>query len=262
MAGESTLELVTGYRGKAHVTADDARALNAGIVGSGTYVLPEGNSLAAEMVDSNTLRVQSGTLLIQGCQCRVRAGEYVDVKIRNGSQAMKRNDIVVARWEKQAAEPRTESVELKVIEGTPSSGAAEDPAHTEGDLSSDLVAEFPLWRIPLDGITVGTPVPLYKKLVSVDALGDSVSPVKTYTGTKVISFSSERHVLFEVNEQIALFGRALDKEKGDFIGVMNGDEAAVDVKPTATLRDGRAIVVLDRQLTGPARINYAAVLGV
>jgi len=43
---------------------------------------------------------------------------------------------------------------------------------------------------------------------------------------------------------------------------MNGDEAAVNVKPTATLRDGRAIVVLDRQLTGPARINYAAVLGV
>ena len=175
MAGESTLELVTGYRGKAHVTADDARALNAGIVGSGTYVLPEGKGLAAEMIDSNTLRVQSGTLLIQGCQCRVRAGESVDVKIRNGSQAMKRNDIVVARWEKQAAEPRTESVELKVIEGTPSSKAAEDPAHTEGDLSSDLVAEFPLWRIPLDGIAVGTPVPLYKKLVSVDALGDSVS---------------------------------------------------------------------------------------
>ena len=178
MAGESTLELVTGYRGKAHVTADDARALNAGIVGSGTYVLPEGKGLAAEMIDSNTLRVQSGTLLIQGCQCRVRAGESVDVKIRNGSQAMKRNDIVVARWEKQAAEPRTESVELKVIEGTPSSKAAEDPAHTEGDLSSDLVAEFPLWRIPLDGIAVGTPVPLYKKLVSVDALGDSVSPIE------------------------------------------------------------------------------------
>ena len=187
MAGESTLELVTGYRGKAHVTAGDARALNAGIVGSGTYVLPEGNGLAAEMVDSNTLRVQSGTLLIQGCQCRVRAGEYVDVKIRNGSQAMKRNDIVVARWEKQAAEPRTESVELKVIEGTPSSKAAEDPAHTEGDLSSDLVAEFPLWRIPLDGITVGTPVPLYKKLVSIDALGDSVSQAKLAVGTTVLN---------------------------------------------------------------------------
>lgn len=93
-------------------------------------------------------------------------------------------------------------------------------------------------------------------------LGDSVSPVKTYTGTQVISFSSERHVLFEVSEQIALFGRALDKEKGDFIGVMNGDEAASAVKPTATLRDGRAIVVLDQQLTGPVRINYVVVLGV
>lgn len=37
------------------------------------------------------------------------------------------------------------------------------------------MAEFPLWRVPLDGITVGTPVPLYKKLVTLEALGDSVS---------------------------------------------------------------------------------------
>ena len=124
MVGESALELVTECRGKTHVTADDARALNAGIVGSGAYVLPEGKGLAAEMVDSNTLRVQSGTLLLQGCQRRVRAGEYVDVKISNGSQATKRNDIVVARHEKQAAEPRAESVELRVIEGIPAGGTA------------------------------------------------------------------------------------------------------------------------------------------
>lgn len=176
MAGSSELELVTGYRGKAHVTADDARSYNAGTIGKGTYVLPEGDELAAEMVDSNTLRVRSGTLLAQGCQCRVRAGEYVDVKIRNGSQSMKRNDIVVARYEKQAAEPKTESMTLKVIEGTPTDGTATDPGHVEGDiLAGDLVAEFPLWRIPLDGIAVGMPVPLYKKLVTLDSLGDSVS---------------------------------------------------------------------------------------
>ena len=179
MAGSSELELVTGYRGKAHVTADDARSYNAGTIGKGTYVLPEGGEMAAEMVDSNTLRIQSGTLLAQGCQCRVRAGEYVDVKIRNGSQAMKRNDIVVARYEKQAAEPRTESMTLKVIEGTPTDGKAKDPDHVEGDiLAGDLVAEFPLWRVPLDGITVGTPVPLYKKLVTLESVGESVSQAK------------------------------------------------------------------------------------
>ncbi len=184
MAGSSELELVTGYRGKAHVTADDARSYNAGTIGNGTYVLPEGDELAAEMVDSNTLRVRSGTLLAQGCQCRVRAGEYVDVKIRNGSQSMKRNDIVVARYEKQAAEPKTESMTLKVIEGTPTDGTATDPGHVEGNiLAGDLVAEFPLWRIPLDGIAVGVPVPLYKKLVTLDSLRDSVShgdPITLY----------------------------------------------------------------------------------
>lgn len=33
------------------------------------------------------------------------------------------------------------------------------------------MAEFPLWRVPLDGITVSTPVPLYKKLVTLEASG-------------------------------------------------------------------------------------------
>ena len=176
MADTYDIELVTGYRGKSHVTADDARSYNAGTVGKGVYVLPEGEEMAVEMIDANTLRVHSGTLLCQGCQSRIRSGEYVDVKIKNGSQSMKRNDIVVARYEKQSAEPRTESMVLKVIEGTPASGTATDPSHAEGDiLDGDLVAEFPLWRVPLDGITVGTPEPLYESLVSLKALGDSVS---------------------------------------------------------------------------------------
>ena len=172
MAGASALELVTGYRGKAHVTADDARSYNAGTVGDGVYAL--GGGLAATMVDANTLRVSSGTILAQGCQCRVRSGEYAEVKIRNGSQSMKRNDIVVARFERQSAEPRTESVTLKVIEGTPSGDAASDPAHVSGDiLAGDLVAEWPLWRVPLDGISVGDPVPLFARLETLDSLQDA-----------------------------------------------------------------------------------------
>ena len=42
------LELVTGYWGQNHVTAEQEADLNAGIFGSGFYVLPVGEKMRAE----------------------------------------------------------------------------------------------------------------------------------------------------------------------------------------------------------------------
>ena len=49
--------IVTGYAGKEHVTSADAGALNAGIVGSGKYVLKTGNQFAVEIVSNNLIKV-------------------------------------------------------------------------------------------------------------------------------------------------------------------------------------------------------------
>ncbi len=59
MAGSSELELVTGYRGKTSVTADACR--QRGRSARAPAGAAEGDELAAEMVDSNTLRIQYGT---------------------------------------------------------------------------------------------------------------------------------------------------------------------------------------------------------
>lgn len=90
---------------------------------------------------------------------------------------------------------------------------------------------------------------------------DSVSQLpKVFSGTKVIEFSSERHSLFEVSEQVSLFGRALDQQK-DCIALMNGDEVSAEVMPHANLANGRAIVTLNSSHNGKVRINYIVVLG-
>lgn len=66
-------------------------------------------------------------------------------------------------------------------------------------------------------------------------------------------------MLFEPNEQVALFGRQLDKNL-DFIGVMNGDGAVSEIVPHVHLTNGRAIVVLTGAFYGNIRINYVVVL--
>lgn len=170
------MQIVTGYTGTAHIKSAHDRSRNAGVVGRGSYVLSTGNMLAAKMQTANTLRIVDGDLMLQGTHATIEAGTHEDLAIDNGTQGMKRNDLVVARYERLSGEPKTESVTLRVIKGSPSSGAAADPDHVEGDvLKGDLVAEMPLYRVPIDGITPGKPVPLFDIAPTIDALRDSLS---------------------------------------------------------------------------------------
>ena len=87
---------------------------------------------------------------------------------------MKRNDIICAHYHRNASNGN-ENVELTVLKGTPNATAAADPKVPSGKILSGAVdAYMPLWRIPLDGITVGTPVRLFTPR---GALWDSVTPI-------------------------------------------------------------------------------------
>ena len=177
------MELVTGKVGHDHVLSEQAGSMHAGIFGTGTYVLGTGSKLAATMVNANTVRIADGDLMMQGRHCTIAEGQYDDLVVQNGTQNQRRSDLVVARYERLAEEPRTESVSLKVVKGQPSDGEPEDPKIEEGDiLGGDLVSEVALYRIPLDGISVGDPKPLFDLLApmsqiknELDGLRDSVS---------------------------------------------------------------------------------------
>ena len=152
------IHLVTGKAGTDHVKSENAGSLNAGIIGPGTYFLETGTQLAATMVNANTVRITDGDLSLQGRHVTIEDGDHEDLTVENGTQQQLRHDLVVVRYEKLAQAPNTEKVTLKVIKGTPADSDPQDPEYEAGDIrGGDLVAEEPIGRIPLDGISVGEP---------------------------------------------------------------------------------------------------------
>lgn len=158
----ANMHLVTGYAGQAHITAADQGSLNAALVGEASYVLNRGSKLAATVVTNNSITIADGDIMMQGRHARIEEGETVELTIENGTQGNYRNDLIVARYTKNAS-TGVEDVNLVVIKGTPAESDPADPEYTSGDIISGnvLTADMPLYRVPLNGLTVQTLVPLF-----------------------------------------------------------------------------------------------------
>lgn len=157
------LHLVTGYQGTEHVTAADHGSLYAAIFGSGSYVLDRGNKLAATVVTNNQIRIADGDIILQGRHIRLNEGATVDLTIENGAQGYYRNDLICVRYTRNSG-TGVEEASLVVIKGTAMTASPTDPEYNNGNLLTDNAetADFPLYRVPLDGITVQPLVALFK----------------------------------------------------------------------------------------------------
>lgn len=155
------LHLVTGYAGSEHITSADAGSFNAAIVGSGSYVLNRGNAFAISVISNNQVRIADGDMLLQGRHIRLNENAYIDLNIENGAQGMLRNDLIVCRYTKNSG-TGVEQADLVVIKGTATASNPSDPTHNEGNIiNGDMTVDFPLYRIPLNGLNVQTPVALF-----------------------------------------------------------------------------------------------------
>lgn len=169
------VELVTGHAGKAHATAEQAAGLNAGILGLDDYVLNVHDKLKITVVSANKVTIGTGELVMQGRH--VSQGTPEDLIVTNGSQGQKRNDLIVCRYAKGSQS--VESAKLVVVRGTPTTGTPTDPAvNTTSPLDGGTTYDMPLYRIPLDGITIGTPVPLFNVLRPMSDVWDSLTPAE------------------------------------------------------------------------------------
>ena len=166
------VELVTGHAGKAHATAEQAAGLNAGILGLDDYVLNMHDKLKITVVSANKVTIGTGELVMQGRH--VSQGTPEDLIVTNGSQGQKRNDLIVCRYAKGSQ--NIESAKLVVVRGTPTTGTPTDPAvNTTSPLDGGTTYDMPLYRIPLDGITIGTPVALFNVLKPMSDVWDSLT---------------------------------------------------------------------------------------
>lgn len=168
-------ELVTGHAGKAHATAEQAAGLNAGILGLDDYVLDVHDKLKITVVSANKVTIGTGELVMQGRH--VSQGTPEDLIVTNGSQGQKRNDLIVCRYAKGSQ--NIESAKLVVVRGTPTTGTPTDPAlNTTSPLDGGTTYDMALYRIPLDGITIGTPVALFNVLRPMSDVWDSLTPAE------------------------------------------------------------------------------------
>ena len=181
------MEIITGYTGKPHVTAEQDRDVNEGIFDTGSFVLKTGSQLAAELVSNNEIKVRDGVLVIQGCTAVIKKNTYDPVTIANGSQGMKRIDLIVARYNKNE-ETKIEEVTLKVIQGTPNASTAAVPTYKTGDIQSgDLVADMPLYKVTLDGLNVTSVDKMFTVIPTLPELSSNLAKANT----KISALSTE-----------------------------------------------------------------------
>lgn len=165
-----TIELVDGKAGVAHISSEDKAIIHQAKFSKSDVVFDWGDAFKCSMSSSNRATVGTGCASIQGLDWHIMAAE--SVTISNGSQGMKRNDIICAHYHRDS-KTGNELVELVVLKGSPNATAAADPTIPSGKILSGAADAYqPLWRIPLDGITVGTPVRLFTPR---GALWDSVT---------------------------------------------------------------------------------------
>lgn len=169
-----TMNLITGKAGAPHITSSDQGAMQAGLVGNGNYLLQgsDGKFPAVTMQSANKALIPVLNLVIEGRYARVTAAETVTIE--SGVTGRNRNDLICVKYTRGSN--NIETIALAVLKGTATSGTAADPTVPSGSiLNNSGTVWIPIARIPISGITAGTPVMLVKQLPPMSQLWDSVT---------------------------------------------------------------------------------------
>ena len=222
------MEIITGYTGKPHVTSEQDRDVNIGVVGEGSYVLQTGMQLAAEVSSNNEIKIRDGVLMHQGCTASIKKNTYDSLTIINGSQGMKRIDLIVARYEKNQ-DNRTEGLDLKVIQGTPAESNPVVPEYTEGDIQAgDYVADMPMYQVIIDGLNITEVKKVFEVAPSIDAMKKEIAELnsnkKVECFSKTVATDTNLLVDFssEVNQIIKNGGKIISAIPGSTTNSNNG----------------------------------------
>ena len=148
------MNIITGYKGTPHVSAQQDRDINSAIFSSGVFILNIGSKLAATIVSANEVTIADGLVIAQGCAAEIARGTSESMTIDNGTQGQLRKDLIVLRYTKDAS-TGVENMALAVIKGTPAASNPATPSYTSGSITDgDTLVEFPIYTVNLSGITI------------------------------------------------------------------------------------------------------------
>lgn len=278
------MEIITGYVGKKHVTSEQERDVNQGIVGPGSYVLKTGMQMEAEVSSNNEIKIRDGVLMHQGCAASIKKNTYDSLTIINGSQGMKRIDLIVARYEKNR-DDETERLGLKVIQGTPAESNPAAPEYTEGSIQAgDYIADMPMYQVIINGLNITEVKRLFEVEPDIDTLKKEFAELNGKSGklienqidyqeytllggkVKVISGSVIRKgagknyiALFTAEQLKDYFGVTVNTTRLS-ISTFNGDGASQAVQFYAPENwQGSIYQYFSAVVSGSIRINYRMV---
>lgn len=148
------MKAITARKAAAHITPLMDAMWHRGIVTAEDCIFDSFEKFAADIASNNEVRIRSGVGMLQGRFFCIEPGTYDSAAISNGTQGEKRVDLIVARWTVNASS-ETEDVEIKVIQGTPTTDTPVAPDYTKGDLDNgELVADLPLYEVNINGINI------------------------------------------------------------------------------------------------------------
>lgn len=211
------IDLITGYKGQAHITAAEDAMFNAALVGNGNYVYMVGNKMNYQIISNNCVRILDGLAIFQGRKFYVE--EFEDCIIDTGNADMYRNDLICARYEKDTT-TGAESMSFVVKRGTESSTAAADPEYTSGNMNSGAtVVEVPLYRVKLEALNITAVEKMddWNELPAITALG--FASAVTYEATISTTWTAEGSVF---------------KQTIEVAGIKSTDDPIVDLITTTS----------------------------
>lgn len=155
------LNLVTGYKGQAHVRAKDDGLLNAIILGVGSFVADYGNKFSAKLLTDNKVEIGDGVLFQNGRMAILESTSTISYQ--SGDPGYKRSDLIYAHYEINSS-TGVESISIEYKKGSKGSTATMPTYDNNSILNDPNKADFPLYRIDFDGTTASTPVKLFNVL--------------------------------------------------------------------------------------------------
>lgn len=224
------MDIITGYVGSPHVTAEQDRDINIGIFGAESYVLRTGSQLKAEVSSNNEIKIRDGVIMHQGCAASIKKNTYDSLTIVNGSQGMKRIDLVVARYSRNQS-TKVESLTLKVIQGTPVTGTPSAPGYTTGDIQAgDLVADMPLYQVVINGLNITAVKQVFNTVDTVAELNGKLEE-KVYSISQGGSLAIRNQRITKKNNRVSIMAGLYTTGLGNANTKYNGGSIPAEIAP-------------------------------
>lgn len=200
------IKIITGATGEKNVNAEDDRANNYGTYGVTGFLASDGctfgsdnylqgvNGITAQLVDSSTVRISSGDIIMQGCHARIPYGQHIDLSIEPGTAGYNRVDCIVAEYTKD--DLGVESMGINIVKGDNTTDAiTADKLYpiitgvTTGDMyKGDTIVRAVLWTMVITGTTVAAPAAYVGTIAPMGVLQSYTNKLTLARNEDVVSF--------------------------------------------------------------------------